>query len=133
MLLKKYSDFGGGKKNNLIQSFCHITFAYFWNSKLTCWFQTDWFGWFIVFNATFNNISVILQRQFYWWRKLKFLRKTTDLSQFTDKLYHIMLYRVYLAMKGFELTNLVVIGTDWTGSWRFNYHTIMTMTVPISD
>ena len=23
--LKKYSDFGGGKKNNMIQSFCHIT------------------------------------------------------------------------------------------------------------
>jgi hypothetical protein len=23
MLLKKNSDFGGGKKNNLIQSFCH--------------------------------------------------------------------------------------------------------------
>ena len=22
---KKYSDFGGEKKNNLIQSFCHIT------------------------------------------------------------------------------------------------------------
>ena len=22
---QKYSDFGGGKKNNLIQSFCHIT------------------------------------------------------------------------------------------------------------
>jgi hypothetical protein len=22
---KKYSDFGGAKKNNLIQSFCHIT------------------------------------------------------------------------------------------------------------
>jgi hypothetical protein len=22
---KKYSDFGGGKKNNVIQSFCHIT------------------------------------------------------------------------------------------------------------
>jgi hypothetical protein len=25
MMLKKYSDFGGGKKKNLIQSFCHIT------------------------------------------------------------------------------------------------------------
>jgi hypothetical protein len=25
MMLKKYSDFGGGKKFNLIQSFCHIT------------------------------------------------------------------------------------------------------------
>jgi hypothetical protein len=24
-LLKKYSDFDGGKNNNLIQSFCHIT------------------------------------------------------------------------------------------------------------
>ena len=23
--LKKYSDFGGGKENNLMQSFCHIT------------------------------------------------------------------------------------------------------------
>ena len=23
--LKKYSDFGGGKKYNVIQSFCHIT------------------------------------------------------------------------------------------------------------
>jgi hypothetical protein len=73
----------------------------------------------------------LIGRFLIWWRKPKYPEKTTDLPLVTDKLCHIM-YRVHLAWAGFELTTLVVIGTDGIDSCKSNYHTITTMTVPQS-
>jgi hypothetical protein len=112
---------------------------------------TAWVGWFncLSFSEVFRieyqpwriwgwglrsltTLSTIFQlyrgAQFYCWRKPE---KTTKLEQVTDKLYHIMLYQVHLAWAGFELTTLVVIDTDCIGSYKSNYHMIMTTTTPM--
>ena len=54
--------------------------------------------WFMLFSATFNNISVML------WRSVLLVMET--------------------GVTRFELAILVVISTDCTGSCKCNYHTI---------
>ena len=82
-----------------------------------------------MFNATFNNISVIS------WRSVLLVEETGGPGEnhwpVTDKLYHIMLYTS--PWSRFELTTSVVINADCIGSCKSNYHTITTTMIPLRD
>ena len=78
-----------------------------------------WF-WFMLFNATFNNISVIS------WRSVLLVEETGGLwenhwpvASHWKTLSHNVGSKYTLPWTGFKLTTLVVIGTDCTGSCKF--------------
>jgi hypothetical protein len=82
----------------------------------------------MVFNTTFNNISVIL------WRSVLLVEETRtpgENHQPVASHWQTLSYNVVSStpwLSGFEFTTKVVIGTDCTGSCKSNYHMIMTTT-----
>ena len=69
-----------------------------------------WFGCFMVFNSTFNNISAKL------WQSVLLVEKTRVPEE---------------NQRGSNSKTLMVIGIDGTGSGKSNYHMITTMMTPM--
>jgi hypothetical protein len=59
----------------------------------------------MVFNATSNNISIILWQIFSWLKEIAEPGENHQLATSNWQIYHIMLYRVHFAISGIPTHN----------------------------
>jgi hypothetical protein len=106
----------------------------------------DWKAWKVIFRLLiycsrdngspwphFINFCYIVADSFIGGgnqRTLSLLDNHRPAANHWQTLSHNVVSEYTSPWTGFELTTLVVIGTDWTGSCKSNYHMITTTTVP---
>ena len=116
---------------NLLHIQSLVWFMVVFGTDCQLYFTQDndcWLVWFMVFNATFNNISVIS------WGSVLLEEEAGENNRPVASHWQPFSHNVveYTSpWTGFELTTLVVVGTDCTGSCKSNYHTIMATTAPL--
>ena len=104
-------------------SFTFISFLLFDYQNRSVW-------WFMVFHATFNNISVIS------WRPVLLVEETRAsgknhrpaASQWQSLSHNVVSSTP--RRSSIRTTTLVMIGIDCIGSYKSNYHTIMATMAP---
>ena len=96
-------------------------------SLLLCTTVLGGCGLWYLFNANFNNISVISLQS------VLLVEKTWENHRPVASHWQTVPHNVVSSISRHERVrthNLVVICTDCSGSWKFNYHTITTTTTP---
>ena len=98
--------------------FRRIFLSYYWWQRSDIWSQASYrypISWEAFLDPSDSYFLFSEERGYHkwalahssscWWRKLEYPEKTSDLQQVTDKLNHIMLYRIHLAMSGIQTHN----------------------------